>query len=465
MTGDATSIAAAVRAGEASPVALVEETLARIAKLDGSVNAFTSTLEAEAMAAAQAVESTIDAGDDPGPLAGVPVSIKDVIWMTGAPASNGSLPYRDFHPPEDAVIVRRLREAGAVIVGKTTNPELCFAGVTQNQLTGITRNPWHLERTPGGSSGGAGASVAAGMTPLAMGSDGGGSIRIPAAFCGIAGHKPTLGLVPGTPGFRGWPSLSVKGPLARSVRDLALTMSVIVGADPTDPGTERRADEDYPAAVAAGDVSGLRVAVSADLGCAPLEPGVRACFAEAVESLARAGWQLEEAHPPTGEPTALWNAIAAPEGYASHRRLLAEHEADLEPRTADILRAGEVAAADYLDALDRRAAFTSAWLDFFERYDLLLTPAMQLTAFEVGIYSPTHIGDYEVNPFWDDWCSFCLPANLTGMPATVIPCGLDERGLPVGLQLMGRRFEDALVLGAAAAAEAVLPALSLPSAA
>ncbi len=460
---DATAIAGAVRACELSPVALAEETIAGIRAGDGEINSFTCVLEEEALEAARAVEARVAAGDDPGPLAGVPVSIKDVIWVAGAPATNGSLAYRDFHPAEDTVIVRRLREAGAVIVGKTTNPELCFAGVTTNPVHGLTRNPWNLERTPGGSSGGAGASLAAGLTPLAIGSDGGGSIRIPAAFCGVAGHKPTLGLVPGTPGFRGWPSLSVKGPMARTVRDLGLCMSAVAGPDVADPATERRPPQDFLAAVSRADVSGLRVAVSADLGCAPLEPGVRACFESSVETLAAAGWQLDEAHPSTGESTALWNAIAAPEGFASHRRLLAEHEAELEPRTAEILRAGEAAAADYLDALDERAAFTSVWLEFFERYDLLLTPAMGLTAFEVGIYSPTHIGDYEVNPFWDDWCSFCLPANLTGMPATSIPCGLDDAGLPVGLQLMGRRFDDALVLGAAAAAEAALPAMTSPA--
>lgn len=460
---DATATAAAVRAGEVSAVELAESTLEGIRQLDGEINSFACLLDESAAAAAHAVDEAVARSDDPGLLAGVPVSIKDVIWVAGAPATNGSLAYRDFHPAEDTVIVRRLREAGAVIVGKTTNPELCFAGVTTNLVHGLTRNPWDLERTPGGSSGGAGASVAAGLTPLAIGSDGGGSIRIPAAFCGIAGHKPTLGLVPGFPGFRGWPSLSVKGPMARNVRDLALCLSVIAGADPADPATERRPAQDYLAAVSAADVSKLRVAVSADLGCAPLEEGVRTCFETTVETLAAAGWQLEEAHPPTGESTTLWNSIAAPEGFASHRKLLAEHEAELEPRTVEILRAGEVAAADYLDALDERAAFTSAWLEFFERYDLLLTPAMGLTAFEVGMYSPTHIGDYEVNPFWDDWCSFCLPANLTGMPATSIPCGLDERGLPVGLQLMGRCFDDALVLGGAAAAEATLPTMTFPT--
>jgi Asp-tRNA(Asn)/Glu-tRNA(Gln) amidotransferase A subunit family amidase len=459
---DATETVAAVRAGDVSPVALTEQALARIGELDTGVNAFTCVLADDARAAARAMETALAAGNDPGPLAGVPVSVKDVVWMRGAPATNGCLAYRDFHPPHDAVLVERLRAAGAVLVGKTTNPELCFAGDTVNSLHGLTRNPWSPERTPGGSSGGAGASLALEMTPLAIGTDGGGSIRIPASFCGVTGLKPTFGLVPSTPGFRGWPSLSVKGPMARTVRDLALCLSVVAGFHPSDPASERLPLPDYVAAASDADVSRLRVAFSADMGFAPLEPGVRRCFETAIETLAAAGWQLEEAHPGTGDPTAIWNGIALPEGYASHRGLLAEHEAQLEPRTVEILRAGAVPAHDYVDALAERAGYASRWLGFFERYDVLLTPTMQLTAFPAGAYSPTHIGDHEVDPALDDWCAFCLPANLTGMPAASIPCGLDEAGLPVGLQVIGRRFEDDVVLRVAAGAEAVLPELGDP---
>ena len=172
--------------------------------------------------------------DPQGPLAGVPIAIKDHVWMRGAPATNGSLALRDFYPDVDAVCVERLRDAGAVIVGKTNNPEFCYRGITDNAVYGLTRNPRNLERTPGGSSGGSAAAVAADMVPFALGTDGGGSIRIPASFCGIAGLKPTFGLVPKLPGFRGWPTLSVDGPLARTVRDLALTLQVMAGASPLD---------------------------------------------------------------------------------------------------------------------------------------------------------------------------------------------------------------------------------------
>ena len=212
---DACAAAEAVRARRISPVELLDQALATIASKDPEINAFTVVLEEEARATARRLER-----DPQGPLAGVPIAIKDHVWMRGAPATNGSLALRDFVPTEDCACVARLREAGAVIVGKTNNPEFCYRGITDNALYGLTRNPRSLDRTPGGSSGGSGAAVAAGMVPFALGTDGGGSIRIPASFCGIVGLKPSFGLVPKLPGFRGWPTLSVDGPLATTVRDL-----------------------------------------------------------------------------------------------------------------------------------------------------------------------------------------------------------------------------------------------------
>ncbi len=447
-----------MRSGDLAPVALAEAALARIEELDREVGSFTTLLHGEALAAAREVERKLAAGESPGPLAGVPVSIKDVVWVREAPSTNGSRAFADFVPQQDAVAVARLRQAGAVLVGKTNNPELCLEGITANEVYGLTRNPWDPDRTPGGSSGGAGASLALGLTPIAIGSDGGGSIRIPSSFCGVAGHKPTFGLVPGTPGFRGWPTLSVKGPMSRSVRDLALCLGVIAGFDPSDPGSQEREPVDYVAAAHAPDVSGLRIAVSADLGHAPVEPGVQRAFATAVEALAAAGWPIEEGHPGTGDPTTLWATVAACEGYASYRELLEERGDLLEPRTREILATGRHRTlADYADAMHDRAAFTARWLEFFERYDLLLTPTMQLTAFPVGVHCPDRIGDYEVDPVREDWCAFCYPANLAGLPAASVPCGFDQRGLPVGLQIVGRRFGDATVLRAAAAFEAVRP--------
>jgi Asp-tRNA(Asn)/Glu-tRNA(Gln) amidotransferase A subunit family amidase len=455
---DAWQTAADIRAGRISAVQVTEATLARVRE-SGPLNAFTVVLDEAALAAARAADDVLARGAPAPPLLGVPVSVKDHIWMAGAPATNGSLALRDFVPAEDCVAVGRLRAAGAVIVGKTNNPEFCYRGFTDNLLYGLTRNPWNPERTPGGSSGGAGASVAAGVTPLALGTDGGGSIRIPASFCGVVGHKPTFGLVPKEPGFRNWKTLSVDGPLARSVRDAALLLGVVGGPAAADDMSVPGPRGDYPAAVdPPGDLRGLRIACSADLGTLPVDPGVRAVFAAAVGVLAGLGADVVDAAPVTPHPTPLWNTLALAEGYASEGPLLADRRAQLAPGTAEIVEAGrDITAAQYVDAMHDRARYTRVWAEFFEAFDLLVTPTMQVTAFPVGRAGPDSIEGVPVDPFFDDWCTTCLPANLTGMPATSVPAGFDVDGLPVGLQIMGPRWADARTLRAAAAFEQVVP--------
>jgi aspartyl-tRNA(Asn)/glutamyl-tRNA(Gln) amidotransferase subunit A len=445
---DAWQSAQDVRTGSVTSVELVTRALDRIHELQPDLNAFTVVLDESALASAREADEAVRQGGALGALHGIPVSVKDHIWMADAPATNGSLILREFVPPVDAVPVARLRAAGAVIVGKTNNPEFCYRGFTDNRVFGLTRNPWDLRRTPGGSSGGAGASVAAGMTPIALGTDGGGSIRIPASFCGVVGHKPTFGLVPKEPGFKGWKTLSVDGPLARSVRDAALMLSVIAGPSAADdltyPGPP---NESYLDAVARPpDLSGLRVAWSADLGMLPVDPDVRAVFAEALRVLAALGGEMVEAAPATGHPTELWNQIALAEGYSSEGPYLSSREL-MSPGIAEIIEAGQgITAGQYVDALHERAAYTRVWAEFFEQYDVLVTPAMQLTAFPVGLQTPDEIEGQPVDPFFDDWCTICLPANLTGMPATVVPAGFGAGGRPVGLQVIGPRWADALTL-------------------
>jgi Asp-tRNA(Asn)/Glu-tRNA(Gln) amidotransferase A subunit family amidase len=458
---DATAMAAAVRSRETTAEELVTAALARVDAWDGRINAFTVVLREEALAQAR----EIDAGDPAtyGPLAGVPVSVKDHIWMAGQPATNGSRSLRDFVPVVDAVPVARLREAGAVIVGKTNNPEFCYRGFTDNAVYGLTRNPWSLDRTPGGSSGGAGAAVAYGATPLSLGTDGGGSVRIPAAFCGVAGHKPTFGLVPKLPGFRGWPSLSVDGPLGASVRDLTLCLRVMSGVHPADPLT-------WPVPLGSDislDWSRLRVAVSEDLGWAAVDQEVRAAFRAAVGRLVDDGARVTETHPVCEYPTDLWNAIALPEGFASEGPLLDGAEGDaIEPETRRIIEAGRSAtAAHYLDAQDRRGAFSEAWQAFFESYDVLLTPSVPVPAFEVGVPGPSEIDGSPVDPFFDDWCALSLPANLAGQPATAVPTALSSTGLPLGLQVIGPRWADLRTLAVAERHEAITGFTPAPAAA
>jgi Asp-tRNA(Asn)/Glu-tRNA(Gln) amidotransferase A subunit family amidase len=456
---DAWQTAEDIRAGRVTSVEVATRALARIHDLQPDLNAFTVVLDESALASAREADEAVCRGGALPALLGVPVSVKDHIWMTGAPATNGSVILRDFVPPEDAVPVARLRAAGAVIVGKTNNPEFCYRGYTDNVPFGLTRNPWDRERTPGGSSGGAGASVAAGMTAIALGTDGGGSIRIPASFCGVVGHKPTFGLVPKEPGFKGWKTLSVDGPLARSVRDAALMLSVTAGPAAADdlsyPGPPNGS---YLDAVShQRDLSGLRVAWSADLGMLPVDPDVRSAFAEALQVLAGLGCTLVEAAPATGHPTELWNTIALAEGYSSEGPLLASREL-MSPGTAEIVEAGQaITGGQYVDALHERAAYTRVWAEFLQQYDVLVTPAMQLTAFPVGLQTPEQIEGQAVDPFFDDWCTICLPANLTGMPATVVPAGLGAGGRPVGLQIIGPRWADALTLRVASAFEGATP--------
>ena len=457
---DAWAAAEAVRRGEVTSEELVERSLERIARFEGVVNAFTVVLADQARVRAREADTLLATGvGEQLPLLGVPISVKDHVWLAGAPATNGSAALRDFVPAVDAVPVARLKAAGAVVVGKTNNPEFCYRGFTDNEVFGLTRNPWAAHTTPGGSSGGAGASVAYGATPIAVGTDGGGSIRIPAAFCGVVGHKPTFGLVPKLPGFRGWPSLSVDGPITRSVRDAALTLHLMAGASPEDDLTWPVDVGDLLGAVTRPvDWSTLRVAVSEDLGWAPVEQSVRAAFRDAVRRLVDDGARVTEAHPDAPYPTQLWNDLALPEGFASEGPLLEEAGDLLSAGTREIIEAGRPASArDYLDALERRRGYRRRWDRFFEDYDVLLTPSMPLPAFGTDVTSPAAIDGVPVDPFFDDWCALALPANLTGGPACAVPTGWDPSGLPVGMQVMGPRWADARVLQVAAAWERIAP--------
>jgi Asp-tRNA(Asn)/Glu-tRNA(Gln) amidotransferase A subunit family amidase len=449
---DAWDTAAAIRDGSVSAVSVVSATLDRIAA--DRTNAFTVLTPDAALAAA----AEVDAGSRTGPLAGVPISVKDHVWVEGLPATNGSRALAGFVAPRSAVCVSRLVEAGAIIVGKTNNPEFCYRGITDNALFGPTRNPHDLTRTCGGSSGGAAASVAAGLVPLAVGTDGGGSIRIPSAFCGVYGLKPTFGLVPKMPGFRGWPTLSVTGPLAGSVRDLALALSVMAGPTPADYlAGPTLGSPDYLAAASSPSWDGLRVGVSEDLGFAALDPDVRSAFRSAVEAAVANGADVVDGMPPATDPVALWDAIALPEGYASEGRLVEEHPDLVGSDAAEIARAGAAySARNYLDAQDARAVYAEQWAEFFTSVDVLVTPALPVTAFPLGRLSPETVDGQPVPPSFDAWCALALPANLAGLPSACVPIGRGRDNLPVAAQVIGARWTDATVLRAAAALAATV---------
>lgn len=437
----AKTVSSAVQQGLCSARQVTERALDRIESIDPLLGAFTVVLRDRAIEQAETVDRRIASGESL-PLAGVSVAVKDHIWLAGTPASNGSCALASFVPDEDAVIVRRLADAGAVIVGKTNNPEFCYRGDCESPAFGLTRNPYDLDRTPGGSSGGSAAAVAAGMASLALGGDGGGSIRNPAAFCGITGHKPTYGLVPVTPGFRGWPSVGTFGPMARSVADLRIALAVIAGQDDSDLTSVPFALDFVAAEREPDDLSGLRIACSADLGYADIDPEIGEAFRAVVETLGRLGCEVTEVQPAVADDAVeLWSAIVACESLASEAPLLAR-ASDLTDFSVASIRAGlAYSARDYLDLQWRRAELARQWAEFMREFDVIIYPGHQMQPFR-------HSESDQMHEDISHW-GIDLIANLTGQPAVSVPSGLTASGLPTGVQLMARRFADAELLSIA----------------
>ncbi|MGD6741771.1 amidase [Streptomyces sp. BH106] len=450
------SLAEAVRARQAGPAEIVDQVLTTIRTQDRDLNSVVVVLESEARKAAEAAQRAIDAGERLGPLHGVPVTIKEPIWVEGAPSTNGSKALADFRAPTDSTAVARLRRAGAIVVGKTNIPEMQFRGICDNPIYGLTVNPWDPARTSGGSSGGAAASLAAGFTPLALGSDGGGSIRIPASWCGVAGLKPSRGLIPTGPARAGAPSVSVLGPLARSARDLGLMLDTLAGDGETAvPRTSSAADASW--------VRGLRIAYSADLGFAPCADEVRAAFEEQIDMLREDGWNLTPAHPEADDPTPVWYRIFETELYAANRDLVASSPELIDGLVLEALqRAAKVTAPEYLDAQFASSVYREKWTRFFDDYDILLTPGSAIPAFEAGRMEPGEVsGRKSAQPNKVAFASAMLPANVTGFPALNVPSFLTG-GMPVGLQMMGRHGADRVLVRAGSAYEAVRGAWSFP---
>ena len=450
----AADLAAAIARRKISPVEVVDVVLARIEALE-RLNAYV-TLDAEgARHAARAAERAVmRKGARLGPLHGVPFSVKDLVVTKGVRTTFGTPIYKDNVPTEDAPMVARLKAAGAIMIGKTNTPTFGWIGATHNPLFGATRNPWNLERTPGGSSGGAAAAVAAGLAPLAVGTDGGGSIRIPASFSGIYGLKPTFGRIPVHPPSAAW-SLSHVGPMARTVRDAALMLQVSAGPDERDASSLPAPGVDYAKALRGG-VKGLRVAYSDTLGYAEVvDPEVREACGKAARAFRELGCRVEEIDPGWPSPFAAWRAIFAG-GIATR---LASYTSERDKIDAGLLRIVDEALKSPPTAFVQAFFDRLAWLEhprrLFEGYDLLLTPTLARPAFAVGLDNATEIAGRPV-PEWA-WSPFTYPFNLTGQPAASVPCGFTKGGLPIGLQVVGRRFDDATVLRASAAFEAARP--------
>jgi aspartyl-tRNA(Asn)/glutamyl-tRNA(Gln) amidotransferase subunit A len=445
----ATELVALYRAKRLSPVEATEAALQRIEALDGKLNAFCLVDGEGALAAARQSEARWAKGAPQGLLDGVPASIKDILLTRGWPTLRGSkLSSREGKWDEDAPSVARLREHGAVLLGKTTTPEFGWKALGDSPLTGITRNPWSLDHTPGGSSAGAAAALAVGIGALALGTDGGGSVRVPCAFCGLPGLKATFGRVPAWP-----PStmglLANVGPMARSVADNALLLDVIAGADARDPYGLPPPTEKFRDAIG-GSIKGVRIAFSATLGYARVDPEIAVAVAAAAQRFAELGAIVEEADPGFAAPRemflTLWQAGAAKllGGITPAERAL------LDPGlAASVEKGARFSAVDYAVADAARFELGHRMSLFHQRYDLLLTPSVAVPALPVGelLTDPTRESE------WIDWTPFSYPFNITRQPAMSVPCGLTAKGLPIGLQLVGRLYEEALVLRAAYAFE------------
>jgi Asp-tRNA(Asn)/Glu-tRNA(Gln) amidotransferase A subunit family amidase len=458
----ATELAAAIAAKRLSALEVTQSLLARIDRVNPMINAYCTVTAELALAAARRADERLMRGEAPGPLHGVPISIKDLTPTAGIRTTFGSKAFEHYVPDEDAIVVERVRRAGAIILGKTNTPELGAKSVTDNAIFGHTRNPWKLDRIPGGSSGGAGAALAGGLGPLAEGSDFAGSIRIPSSCCGVAGLKPSLGRVPNYPSLlvpagslNGFTGLFTSGPMARTVRDVALLMAVMSGPDDRDPQSLPDTGEDF-AGAAEGGIAGLRVAWSPDLGYACVDPEVREITTAAARTFTQLGCAVEEAHPGFDNPESFFLDVASPIRRAACEPYLATMHEQMDPMLFErITRTDNMTALHHELAQHRRTAHWHTIRRFFERYDLLLTPTLSVAPFPIGSTHPTEIDGHPTTYF--DWFPFTFPFNLTGQPAMSVPCGFTREGLPVGRQIVGRRHADTTVLRAAAAFEAARP--------
>ena len=436
-----------------SPVEATMAILQRIEQFDPDLNAFVTRTPELALEHAGLAEQAYQQGTA-GPLAGVPLAIKDLTPTAGIRSTFGSLLHEDHVPTEGTPDIERLLRAGAVVLGKTTTPEFGWKGDSGNRVNGPARNPWNRELTAGGSSGGSGAAVASGMATIASGSDGAGSIRIPSAFCGIYGLKPTTGLIPRVPS-----SMSVHshiGPMTRTVKDAAVYLTIAAGHDPRDRSSWT-SGIDYLAEIEKSvDVSGSRVAWSNDLGYADVDPEVSRIAEAAARRFESLGCVVEDAHPIAPDPWPVIEIVFAVSQLSRHVDDFDDVRDRLDPGRVDLLeRARKIPAGDILRAQTAWNDYFHVWRRFMERYDFILTPAIACKPFPAGDDKPAAINGNPTTSL--GWTGFAYPFNLTGQPAASIPCGLTSDGLPVGLQVVGRYRDDLGVLRVSTAFEAIAP--------
>ena len=451
-------LAALVRSGELSPVALMERSLARIEALNPTLNAFVEVDAEGAMREAEALAERLAAGEEAGPFAGLPLGVKDLENAAGFVTTKGSRLYRDNRVDFDDALVARLKAAGAIVVGKTNTPEFGHIPFTDNELFGATRNPWNLERTPGGSSGGSSAALAAGMVPLATASDGGGSIRIPACYTGLYGLKPSQGRTPIAPRpMPTWLSISCYGPLTRGVRDAAIYLDVTAGPDPRDPESLPSPEVSY-AETLEEPLPRLRIAFNETLGVTTVQRDVLREVRAAAEAFADMGHEIVETDDTIPEMGGWWARVSAFQSLGQEwDNFSTRHDGFTARYVRQLDRALEVGPSDFQEFLRRRGELVSWTAGLFEEYDLLLTPTLPTEAFAPAGPIPREIEGERANAI-----AYTYPFNFTGHPAASVPAGLTDAGLPCGLQIVGRRHRDDLVLRASYAYEQARPFPALP---
>ena len=444
---------------QVSSVELTQAFLDRIAEVNPKINAYVTVADEAALAQARQADAAIAKGARRGPLHGLPISIKDLAITKGLRTTRGSKAFEHWIPDADDIVSERVRASGAVFLGKTNTPEFGHRGSTENLIGEPCRNPWDLSRTTGGSSGGAAAALIADLCPVATGSDGGGSIRIPAGFCGVYGIKPSQGRVPAPyDGAGGWRPFSQNGPMARTVRDACLLFGIMAGPDPRDPTAITTPAPDFLAACVP-NVRGLRIAWSPDLGYAAVDPEVRRIAEQAALAFADLGAIVEQPKLNLDGPLILetFRTVWETDLVANYGHLLQTHRDDLDPVLHQQLENASTWPALKLTlALRELERHRGVVRDLMANYDLLLTPSLAVPAFPIGEFPQTIDGRPLADPLWD-FTPFSYPFNMTGNPAASIPCGFTDAGLPVGLHIVGQIGDEITVIRASAAFEEAHP--------
>jgi Asp-tRNA(Asn)/Glu-tRNA(Gln) amidotransferase A subunit family amidase len=452
----ATTLVSLIRSRALSSVEVTSAFLERIDSVDPKLNAFCTVVHDLALDQARQADKELSGGAAPGSLHGLPIAFKDLTPTRGIRTTRGSRLFENSVPDEDAILVKRLKNAAAVLVGKTNTPEFGHKGETSNLVFGATRNPWSLDRTPGGSSGGSAAAVAARLVPFAEGSDGAGSIRIPASMCGVVGFKPTYGRVPDVAGpFSSHTPFFHNGPLANTVEDTALLYQAMAGADWSVPFSIP-GEDDVSKTLELG-VSGLRIGYSRDLGYFPVADEVMSACTRAAGVFEELGCHVDELSIRLNQDIedsffVLWCGKLATMYSELDRHELSK----LEPVVQDLIERGtKISAVEFGKANRAREVIWKELCSAFESYDLLLCPTTAISAFPIDAGPPTHIKGKPLNNLLGWFLTY--PINMTGNPAASIPCGVDAAGLPIGMQLIGKRFDDGLVLRACRAFEKARP--------